>query len=196
MINKSIFVGVALIAGFVISGCANNRELIVSSSHATRNDVFTEIASSETESGKAIADIMFSVKSNSSRFAEMNIKHSNPPYRVHVTIDGQTTVLEAEPVLENVSSAGINVPESGTGWSYTFSKRIALAPGKHKLTIAIPADNVIVEQEITLHAGENAIIVHPVYSKKLLRPYKGQNFAAGVETLEVRVRESDGKMQR
>ncbi|MHC1697623.1 MAG: hypothetical protein AB9919_06105 [Geobacteraceae bacterium] len=50
----SILFGVALIAGFVISGCASNRELIVNSSHATRNDVFSEISSSETESGKAI----------------------------------------------------------------------------------------------------------------------------------------------
>lgn len=185
--NKSILVGVALLAGFVISGCANNRELIVSSSHATRNDVFSEVSGSETGSGKAIADIMFSVKSNSSRFAEMNIKHSKPPYRVHVTIDGQTAILEAEPVLEDVSSADSSAPESGTGWKYKFSKRIALAPGKHELTIAIPVDDVIVKQEITLRAGVNTVTVIPVYKKKMLRPYKGQNFTAGVKTLKVMV---------
>lgn len=187
IMNKSLLVGVALLAGFVISGCANNRELIVSSSHSTRNDVFSEVSGSENQSGKAIADIMFSVKSNSSRFAEMNIKHSDPPYRVHVTIDGQTTIIEAEPVMEQVSSADSNVPESGTGWKYKFSKRIALAPGKHELTIAIPVDDVIVKQEITLRAGVNTVTVIPIYKKKMLRPYKGQNFTAGVKTLKVMV---------
>lgn len=187
MKNKSIIVGAALIAGYVISGCANNRELIVNSSHATRNDVFSEISSSEAESGKAMADIMFTVKSNSSRFAEMYIKHSNPPYRVYVTIDGQSTVLEAEPILENISPVDSNAPESGTGWKYQFSKRVAIAPGKHKLTIAIPIDDVIVEREIALRAGVNTVTVIPVYKKRLLRPYKGQSFTAGVKTLEVMV---------
>jgi outer membrane murein-binding lipoprotein Lpp len=187
IMNKSILVGVALLAGFVISGCANNRELLKNSSHTTRNDVFSEVSSLETESGKAIADIMFAVKSNSSRIAEMTIKHSDPPYRVHVSIDGQTTFLETEPVLEHVSSADSNVPESGTGWKYKFSKRIALAPGKHILTIAIPVDDVIVKQEITLRAGVNTVTVIPVYNKRMLRPYKGQNFTAGVKTLKVMV---------
>jgi hypothetical protein len=184
---KSILFGAALIAGFVISGCASNRELIVNSSHATRNDVFSEIPHSETESGKAVADIMFSVKSNSLRFAEMYVKHSNPPYRAYVTIDGQATVLESEPTLEKIPPINTNAPESGTGWRYAFSKRIALAPGKHKITVAIPMEDVIVEQEIALRAGINTVNVIPVYKKRMLRPYKGHNFTAGVKTLKVMV---------
>ncbi len=187
MKNKFMLVGVALIAGFVISGCASDRELIVNSSHATRNDVFSESSRSEIESGKAVADIMFSVKSNSLRFAEMYVKHSNPPYRTYVTIDGQATVLEAEPSLEKISPIDTNSPESGTGWEYVFSKRIALAPGKHKITVAIPMDDVIVEQEIALRAGINTVNVIPVYKKRMLRPYKGHNFTAGVKTLKVMV---------
>jgi hypothetical protein len=79
------------------------------------------------------------------------------------------------------------VPESGTGWKYQFSKRVALAPGKHKLTIALPIDDVIVEREVELRSGINSITVVPVYKKRLLRPYKGQNFTAGVKTLELTV---------
>jgi hypothetical protein len=184
---KSIIVGAALIAGFVISGCANNRELMAKSSLSTRNDVFFETSISETGSGKAIADFMFTVKSNSSRFAEIYIKHSNPPYRVYMNIDGQTTVLESEPILENKSPVDSSLPESGTGWKYEFSKRIALAPGKHKLTIVLPIDDVIVEREIALRAGVNTITVIPVYNKRSLQPYKGHNFTAGVKTLKVMV---------
>jgi len=187
MKHKSMLVGAALMAGFVISGCANNRDLIAKSSYSTINDVFSAPSRSEAESGKAIADIMFTVKCNSLRFAEMYIKHSKPLYRVHVNIDGQATVLEFEPTLEKISPIDSNAPESGTGWKYTFSKRIALAPGKHKLTIAIPIDDVIVEQEIALRAGVNTVTVIPVYKKRLVRPYKGHNFTAGVKTLKVMV---------
>jgi hypothetical protein len=187
MQKKSVIMGIALIAGFVISGCANNRELITKASIATRNDVFTEVVSSDVQAGRASIDFMFSVKSNSYRFVETYGKHSDPPYRVYLNIDGQTTVLEAEPVLEDKSPVDSSVPESGTGWKYKFSKRIALSPGKHKLTIALPIDDVIVEREIELHPGTNTINVAPVYKKRSLRPFKGQNFTAGVKSLELTV---------
>lgn len=182
----SVFIaGTALMVCVVVSGCASNRDLIAKASITTRNDVFTEVVSPETQSGKAIMDIKFAVKSNSSRFMEIYNKHSNPPYRVHLNIDGQSAVLESEPVLEDKSPIDPNVPESGTGWKYNFSKQIALAPGKHKLTFALPIDDVIVEQNVELHAGTNTITVTPVYNKRSLRPYKGQNFTAGVKTLEI-----------
>jgi len=175
------------IAGFAVSGCANNRDLIAKASFATRNDVFTDAISPETQSGKAIIDIKFAVKSNSSRFMEIYNKHSNPPYRVHVNVDGQVLILEAEPVLEDKSPADTHLPESGTGWKYQFSKRIALTPGKHKLTIALPIDDVIVEREIDLRVGANTITMTPVYNKRSFRPYKRQNFTAGVKSVEVLV---------
>lgn len=185
MQRKYIFCGMVLITGLVISGCANNRELIAKASNATRSDVFVEIANSDALPEKAIADIKFSVKSNSSYFFGTYNKHSNPPYRVNVKIDGQAMVLESEPVLEAKSPIDASIPESGTGWKYQFSKRIALAPGKHILTIALPIDDVIVEREIELRSGINAITVAPVYSRRSLRPYKGQNFTAGVKALEI-----------
>ena len=172
----------------VVASCANNRDLIAKASIATRNDVFIEVLSSDAQAGRAIIDFTFSVKSNSYRFVEAYGKRSDPPYRVHLNIDGQTAVLEAEPVLEDKSPVDSSVPESGTGWKYQFSKRIALAPGKHKLTIALPVDDVIVEREVELRSGINSITLMPIYNKRNLRPYKGQNFTAGVKTLEVIVK--------
>lgn len=185
MQRKCIFWGMVLMAGLVISGCANNREIIARASHSTQSDVFVEIANSDALPEKAIADIKFSVKSNSSFFLGAYNKHSNPPYRVNVRIDGQSMVLESEPVLEAKSPIDASIPESGTGWKYQFSKRIALAPGKHNLTVALPIDDVIVEREVELRSGINSITVVPVYNKRSLRPYKGQNFTAGVKTLEI-----------
>lgn len=64
MQRKCIFWGMVLMAGLVISGCANNREIIARASHSTQSDVFVEIANSDALPEKAIADIKFSVKSN------------------------------------------------------------------------------------------------------------------------------------
>jgi len=179
--------GAALMLCVVTSGCATNRDLIAKASIATRSDVFTETVSSDVQVGKAIIDFAFSVKSNSYRFVEMYGKHSDPPYRVYLNIDGQTAILEAEPFLEDKSPIDSSVPESGTGWKYQFSKRISLAPGKHRLTLALPIDDVIIEREVELRSGTNSITVIPIYSKRNLRPYKGENFTAGVRTLEITV---------
>lgn len=185
MNRKSIILGAALIATIAISGCATNREITSVASPSTRSDVFSEASKSEAEVGKAITDIVFSVKSISSRFFEIYYKHSNPPLRIYLNIDGQTTILDAEPVFEDRSPINPDAPESGTGWRYQFNKRIVLAPGKHKLTIAIPVDDVLVERDIELHAGANTISMSPVYKKRSSRPYKNKHFSAGVKTLEV-----------
>lgn len=185
---KGYFLFVKLVCLVSLAGCASNRDLIATASLATRNDVFTEIASSEAPAGKAIVDISFSVKRNSSRFMWITNKHSDPSYRMHLNICGQTTILDAEPVLEVKEPVDSNVSESGTGWKYHFSKRIALTPGKHKLTIVLPIDDVIVEREIDLSAGVNTITVTPVYSRRNLRPFKGENFTAGVKSLDLIVK--------
>lgn len=187
MKRNLILAGMIIIAALIASGCASNRDLISTTSLGDRQDVFTEAFDQEARSGKAAADIKFSVKSNSSRFMWMYFRHTDPPYRVHLNIDGQAVILDTEPVLEDKSPIDSKVPESGTGWKYEFSKRIALAPGKHKLTVALPADDVIVEQEVLLREGANTIIFKPIYKRRLLRPYKGENFTAGVKAVEVQV---------
>lgn len=186
MNKKSIILAVAFIMSIAISGCATNQGTTPMSSLSTKNDIFPETLNSDTPTGNAITDIKFSVKSISSRFFGIYNKHSNPSFRVYLNIDGQTTILDSEPVLEDKSSVAPDTPESGTGWRYQFNKRITLAPGKHKLTIAIPVDDVMVERDIELHAGANTLTLIPVYKKRpSQRPYKKQHFSAGVKTLEV-----------
>jgi len=194
MKNTAMLVGVAMIAGFALAGCANNREQLVQSVHSNGNEIFSGAAVSKAEPGMANVDFSFSVKNNAARFAWMSFKHRNPPFRVHVTLDGKTTILNAEPKWDDVGALLANVAESGAGWKYQFSTRFAVTPGRHKLSIALPVEQVVVERTIEVRAGENTIIVHPVYQKKLLRPYKGHHFSAGVETLDVRVCSTDGAL--
>lgn len=187
MKRNLILAGIIMIAGFIASGCAGNKDLIAKASLENRQDVFTEAAGKNVLPDQAVADFTFSVKSNSSRFMWIYNKHTDPPYRVYLNIDGQSTVLEAEPVLEDKSPIDSSVPESGIGWKYDFSKRITLAPGKRTLTVALPVNDIIVEQEIVLREGTNTISLKPVYKKSLLRPYKGETFTEGVKTLGVTV---------
>jgi hypothetical protein len=180
--------GAAFMLCIVASGCANNRDLIAKTSIATRNDVFTEVMSADSQAGKAIIDFSFAVKSNSYYLMGKYGKHTTPPYHVILNVCGQTTVLEVEPILEDKSPVDSKVPESGIGWKYQFNKRIALAPGKHTLTIALPIDDVVVEREIELRSGTNSVSVQPIYSRRNLRPYKGENFTAGVKSLDIIVK--------
>lgn len=183
-----VMAGVALMLCVVVSGCANNRDLINKTSIATRSDVFTEVVNLDVQAGKAIIDFSFAIKSNFYYLMGTYGKHTAPPYRVNLNIDGQAAVLEAKPILEDKSPVDSNVPESGIGWKYQFSKQIALAPGKHKLTIALPIEDVIVEREVDLRSGTNSISVQPIYSRRNLRPYKGENFTAGVKSLNIIVK--------
>ena len=182
---NAILTGITMMAGLFASGCANNRDLIAKASLESRQGVFSEVIGTEAQAGQTTADIRLSVKRNSSRFMWMYNKHSDPPYRVNLNIDGQTTVLEATPVLEDKPPIDSSIPESGIGWRYDFRKVVALAPGKHTLTIAIPIDDLIVEHEIDLRKGTNNISLKPVYKNSSLRPYKGKTFTAGVKTVEV-----------
>ena len=186
MKNKSVLLGIALIAGLVSSGCVTHRENTPVAPMTTRSDVFSETSSSAAEIGTTTADIVLSVKSLSSHFFGIYYKHSDPPFRVYLNIDGQTAILDTEPVLEDNLSVDPNTPESGTGWRYQFNKRITLAPGKHKLTISIPVDDLIEEHDIELHAGANTLTLVPVYKKRSSqRPHPTQHFSAGVKTLQV-----------
>ncbi|QEM68854.1 hypothetical protein FO488_12275 [Geobacter sp. FeAm09] len=179
-------VGALLLLGVAASGCANNRDLIAKSVIPARNDVFTE-GGNGAQAGRAVVDFTLLVKSNLYYLMGTYGKHTAPPYRAHLNIDGQTTILEADPILEDNNSVGLKAPESGTGWKYQFSKRLTLAPGKHRLSIALPIDDVIVEREIEIRPGINTVAVTPVYKRKMLRPYKGENFSAGVKTVEIAV---------
>jgi hypothetical protein len=187
MEGKSITIWTALIVSLAISGCATNRNIIEEISSSTRTGIFSEMNSSDAQPGQAIMDIKFSVKSNSSYLAGTYYKHSNPPYLFYLNIDGQTIVLTDEPVLEDSSPVRHDLPESGIGWRYRFSKRLALSPGKHAIKIALPIDDVMLERNLDLRAGLNAITVTPVYNRDSLGPYRGQTFTAGVKALDLTI---------
>lgn len=184
---RTLAIVASLLVVAFMAGCAGNMNAIIKASESTRQDVFQEYSASKATTGKALLKIAFPVKSFKTRIVNTYSKHSNPPYTVTINIDDQAIVLTDEPVLEDLSGDFMKNPEVGTGWKYNFSKVLLLEPGKHKLTIVLPIDDMFVEREVELHVGTNTINMVPVYNKRLLRPFKGQHFSAGVKTVEITI---------
>ena len=181
-----------LLAGGAVSGGAEATapQGAAHSSPQGGNAAFRVVSDAEAVQGEAVAEIMLEVKSNYSYRLGSYRKHENPPYRAHLSIDGQTMVLNAEPTLEDKKPSAPRSPESGTGWKYHFTRNIALAPGKRQLTVFLPIDAVTLTREIELRPGFNKVHLTPVYKTRMLRPYRGQHFSAGVKSVDIAVAHS------
>lgn len=181
------FIGTALLLALTISGCAGNRDAIAKASLTTHEDVFQQDQSTEPTTGKALLKVEFPVKAYKSFFITTYYKYENPPYTVTVNIDGQATVVTAEPVLEKLTGDFKKNPEVGTGWKYTFNKSLVLQPGKHHVTVAVPLADVIIEKDIDLKAGDNSLILTPVYSASVSRYPQYPRFYKGLKNIAVKL---------
>ncbi|MFA7061007.1 MAG: hypothetical protein WC156_09335 [Pedobacter sp.] len=170
-----------------LMGCAGNREAVLKATVQTRQDVFQVVQTSQVASEKALLNIEFPVKAFKARFVDLYIKHSNPPYTVIVNIDGQSIELTDEPVLEEVEGDFKNNPEAGTGWKYVFKKSLQLAPGAHRITIAVPQSDVVVEKELTLNTGENLLKLTPTYIASISRYSNYPRFSLGLRGVTVQL---------
>lgn len=174
-----------------LSGCAGNGNAVVKAGESTRQNVFREASDSTTTSGKALLKIDFPVKNIKARIATTYFKHSDPLYTVTINIDGQAIVLKDEPVLEDLPWDFKDNPEAGTGWKYVFKKELLLEPGKHHMTITVPLSDVILEKDITLHAGTNMLQVTPEYRASPMRDRNYPKFNLGLNTLKLMLNNQD-----
>lgn len=181
------FIGTALLLGLTISGCAGNRDAIAKASLTTREDVFQQAQSTEPATGGALLKVEFPVKANKSSFITTYYKYENPPFTITVNIDGQATVVTAEPILEKLAGDFKENPEAGTGWKYTFNKSLVLQPGKHHVTVAVPLADVIIERDIDLKAGENFLKLTPVYSASVSKYSRYPHFNKGLKGIAAKL---------
>lgn len=182
-------VKMALLVAVVVSmaGCAGNRNAVVKAGESTRQDVFKEVSDSAALPGKALLKIDFPLKNFKARFVETYVKHSDPPYTVIVNIDGQSVVLVNEPVLEDLPGDFKENPEVGTGWKYNFKKTLALQPGKHHVSVALPVSDVIIEKEVDLKEGENVLQLSPKYIASISRYPNFPRFSHGIRSIATKL---------
>ena len=150
----------------VTSGCVNSTELIKANNISTRNDVFQELTDrGSIPQGYADLLIAFSMKTHNPGIYSAKDIHGTPDYKLLLNIDGQVVQLQGSLRMENIETMVHRDTEVGEGMRYRFNKHLRLNAGTHKVVIAIPADDLAIEREITLTDGSsNNLTLEPVYS--------------------------------
>lgn len=174
-----------------ISGCADSSALIRKSSTSLRNDVFRELTDGGTApQGHADLHITSSLKTHRPGIYSAKDIHGTPGYGLLLNIDGQAVQLHGSLREENVEQRGLRDDEAGEGVRYQFEKKLRLKAGTHKVVIAIPADDIAVEREITLPEGSrNSLVLEPIYRTEpgKRRPgfYGVKSFKEGIRGFQV-----------
>lgn len=151
----------------LLAGCATN--LSKQAAISSRADVFAPAAAdSSNVTGKAGLNISASVKTHRQYSCPLDhaSSHGTADYKLVVNIDGQAATLDGAPKQETLTDVAHSHPESGEGVRYTFRQRYALAPGEHRIVIALPDDGVAVERKIVVKDGENSLVIEPVYNQR------------------------------
>jgi hypothetical protein len=174
-----------LVAGmFVITllvGCAGNREAVLKATAQTRQDVYQVTLQPKVLSGKALLKIEFSIKSFKARLVNTYFKYTD--FTTIINIDGQSMELTDEPVLEDLLGNPEINPEVGRGWRYIFKSNLLLSPGNHRITIAMPQLDVVVERDLTLIEGESLLNIVPIYKTSSYQKSKYPKFENGLYKL-------------
>ncbi len=183
---------VAMISILIITtGCAGNYELIKAASSSARHDVFQEIAPGAAPvPGYADLRINSTLKTHHPGMYSAKDIHGTTDYKIILNIDGQAAGLYAHLRGENIDCGAFNDPEAVEGIRYHFSKSIRIKAGTHRVIIAIPADGLVVEREITLPEGScNSLTLEPVYrsAPAQRRPgfYGATSFTEGLKGLRL-----------
>jgi len=157
---KAIMFGI-IMAGVVTSGCAAKQEVIKDSNVAVSRAVNT----GAVPQGDADLRISSSLKTHhpGAVSAKSDI-HGTPEYKLIVKIDDRPVSLEVVQRPENNEGRGLRDAEVGQGVRYEFKAKARIKAGTHTVVVAIPADDIAVEREITVAEGSsNCLVIEPVY---------------------------------
>lgn len=188
--KKGIICGL-LVAMAVISGCATSTELIKTGSISTRSDVFQELTDGGlVPQGYADLQVTSSLKTHNPGVYSTKDIHGTADYRLLLNIDGQAVQIQGSLHEENIEQKVLRDDEAGEGIRYLFEKKLRLKAGTHKIVIAIPADDLAVEREITLPEGSsNSLVVEPIYRGAPIKRRPGfygiKSFKEGIRGLWV-----------
>lgn len=159
----------------------------------------------ETQSGQGVFHVVEQRRSQSpAGFGDLQVtlslKTRNPgsvlidttgygteKYQLLIGVNGQTQRVTGAMKQEVGEYRGSMDPEAGNGTRYRFATTLRLPIGPHQVTFALPVDGVVLEHEVIIGQGANAIELKPVYRAKgnhrLLGFHGDRTFYGGVKTL-------------
>ncbi|UFS72228.1 hypothetical protein LPW11_08545 [Geomonas sp. RF6] len=116
--------------------------------------------------------------------------HGTPEYKLLLKIDGKDVPLPATLRQEETEMRRLADAEVGAGMLYSFYNNVPIPAGRHEIVLAIPADKVVVEREITLAEGSsNTLSFEPEYrwapGKERLRFYGTTSYKEGIKGFTV-----------
>ncbi|TSK09182.1 MAG: hypothetical protein FPO08_07780 [Geobacter sp.] len=189
MRNLTFFV--AAVAIIMLNGCANSSKLVRASSSSTRSDIFKQVPNGDVvPSGYADLLISSSLKTHKPGMFSSNDLHGTSDYKLMVNIDGQSIQLQTTPHMEDFGSNSLRDTEVGEGARYRFITKLRLRSGAHKVVLALPAEDLALERQITLTEGSsNSLILQPVYrqSPGKIRPgyYGVTSYKEGIKGIRL-----------
>ena len=178
----------------ILAGCGATAKMIATKSQSERADVFTEVADTGAKP-QGYVDLV--VKANIKTHVEGyhsdesgKSLHGKPGYPFVLNIDSQAVVWkldgqkDVDPAYDEQGNTSID-PEAGTGVSYVLKRKIRLREGAHKVYFILPEDDYVVDADITLRSGEEAVLeFKPLYWHKNI-PYHIPTFIKGVRKYEI-----------
>jgi hypothetical protein len=180
-----------LLSASLLIGCAKGPTMNSTGAIGTRTDVFTEEAD-EGSVPQGFADLLItsSLKTHGPLSYSACEIHGTADYRFMVNIDGQATSLSVRLKEENLEPRGVRDPEAGEGMRYSFSKRVRLRPGAHRVIFDVPEDNISVVVDISLDEERlNRLVLEPIYGVCLEKQRPGYhgvtNFHEGLKGFRV-----------
>jgi hypothetical protein len=150
----------------IIAGCVGNRDVIKAMSAGSRHDVFQEIPEGALPvPGYADIRIYSSLKTHEPGLYSEEDIHGTARYALLVGIDGQVGEFRGFAGREG-SMDCMDGPEEGKGVRYTFTKNLRIKAGVHRISVAIPYDDIVMERKINLvEKTTNTLILQPDYRR-------------------------------
>lgn len=170
----------------VVTGIAG----ITGVSPAMSANIDPHIEKVESTAKTATVRVMASIKTHSRRYHILESSgRGTSAYILEVILDGKPHRLTAASESDVVNSGKQVDPEDGEGVRYTFAGEFTAPAGKHKLTIRLPEEEVSVSADVVLNAGENSIVVKPIYGKiarnRIIGFRGSRHFSQHVHSMEI-----------
>lgn len=186
---KKIIVLLATVALF--TGCAAT-ESIKRLETQGGSGIFTVVSDTRTAPPAGYGDLRITL-SLKTRVPDSSLvdadNYGTKQYKLLVGVNGQTQTLTGAMTQETGDYRGSSDPEAGNGVRYRFASTLRLPVGTHRVTIALPGDNVVLERDVTVAQGVNQLDLKPVYGRKssynLIGFHGERTYYKGVKALTV-----------
>lgn len=187
------FVRVVLLVA-LFSGCSAPAKMIAVKSKSERADVFSEVTDAGArQQGYADLIVKANIKTHEAGYyvgESRKSLHGKPGYPFVLNIGGQAVVWKVDgykdvrPAYDENGKTSKD-PEAGTGIKYVLERKLQLRPGPHKVHFGLPEDDYLIELEIAIRDGEEAVLeFRPVYRCKTW-PTRIPTFLEGISRYEV-----------